>query len=97
MAPARLAALLALEVPSAGPRLGRPRLRAEWCELIATRARDNPLWGSARIRGELLKLGIAVSKRSIKRYRGRGPQRPPSQTWRTFLQNHAARSRRRTS
>ena len=43
-------------------------------------ARDNPLWGSERIRGELLKLGIAVSKRSIQRYRGRGPARPPSQT-----------------
>jgi transposase InsO family protein len=70
-------------------RLGRPRLRAEWRELIAAMARDNPRWGSERIRGELLKLGIAVSKRSIQRYRGRGPARPPSQTWRTFLRNHA--------
>ena len=52
-------------------------------------ARDNPLWGSERIRGELLKLGITVSKRSIQRYRGRGPAHPPSQTWRTFLANHA--------
>jgi hypothetical protein len=71
------------------PRLGRPRLRAEWRELIAVMARDNPLWGSERIRGELLKLGIAVSKRSIQRYRGRGPLRPPSQRWRAFLRNHA--------
>jgi transposase InsO family protein len=55
-------------------------------------ARDNPRWGSERIRGELLKLGIAVSKRSVQRYRGRGPARPPSQTWRTFLQNHAGTS-----
>ena len=70
-------------------RLGRPRLCAEWRELIAVIARDNPRWGSERIRGELLKLGIAVSKRSVQRYRGRGPARPPSQTWRTFLQNHA--------
>ena len=52
-------------------------------------ARDNPLWGSERIRGELLKLGIAVSKRSIQRYRRRGPARPPRQTWRTFQANHA--------
>jgi putative transposase len=52
-------------------------------------ARDNPLWGSERIRGELLKLGLAVSKRSIQRYRHWGPARPPSQTWRTFLANHA--------
>jgi transposase InsO family protein len=70
-------------------RLGRPRLSAEVRALIATIARENPRWGSERIRGELLKLGLAVSKRSIQRYRGRGPARPPSQTWRTFLANHA--------
>jgi transposase InsO family protein len=58
--------------------------------LIATIARENPAWGAERIRGELLKLGIAVSKRSIQHYRRRGPARPPSQTWRTFLANHAA-------
>jgi hypothetical protein len=67
--------------------LGRPRLSAEVRELIARMARDNPLWGSERIRGELLKLGIVVSNRSIRRYRGRPPRRP-SQTWRTFLANH---------
>ncbi len=54
-------------------------------------ARENPAWGSERIRGELLKLGIVVSKRSIQHYRGRGPARPPSQTWRTFLANHRPR------
>jgi putative transposase len=70
-------------------RLGRPRLRTEVRGLIATMARDNPLWGSERIRGELLKLGITVSKRSVQRYRQRGPAHPPSQTWRTFLANHA--------
>jgi transposase InsO family protein len=37
-----------------------------------------------------LKLGILVSAGSIRRYRWRGPARPPSQTWRTFLANHAA-------
>jgi len=58
-------------------------------ELIVTMARDNPRWGSERIRGELLKLGLAVSKRSIQRYRRRGPAHPSSQTWRTFLANHA--------
>src|SRR5437588_7027350 len=50
---------------------------------------DNPRWGSERIRGELLKLGLVVSKRSIQRYRRRGPAHPSSQTWRTFLTNHA--------
>ena len=58
-------------------------------ELIATMARDNPRWGSERIRGEVLKLGLVVSKRSIQRYRRRGPAHPSSQTWRTFLANHA--------
>ena len=69
--------------------LGRPRLNPEVRTLIATMARENPNWGTERIRGELLKLGIAVSARSIRRYRRRGPSRPPSQSWRTFLANHA--------
>jgi transposase InsO family protein len=68
--------------------LGRPRLSAEVRELIATMARDNPTWGAERVRGELLKLGIVVSRRSVQRYRRRDPARPPSQTWRTFLRNH---------
>jgi transposase InsO family protein len=72
------------------PRRGRPRLRPDVRTLIAAMARDNPLWGAERIRGELLKLGLAVSNRSIRRYRRAGQRRPPSQTWRTFLTNHAA-------
>ncbi|MDP8923346.1 MAG: helix-turn-helix domain-containing protein [Chloroflexota bacterium] len=74
-------------------RPGRPRLAAETRALIARMARENPAWGSERIRGELLKLGIVVSKRSVQRYRGRGPARPPSQTWRTFLTNHVGQLR----
>src|SRR5438874_4061254 len=73
---------------SRGP-LGRPRLSAEVRQLIATIARDNPRWGSERIRGELLKLGLVVSKRSIQRYQRRGPAHPSGQSWRTFLANHA--------
>jgi transposase InsO family protein len=69
--------------------VGRPRVPREVRALIATMSRDNPLWGTERIRGELRKLGIAVSSGSIRRYRGKGPGRPPSQTWRTFLRNHA--------
>jgi len=68
-------------------RLGRPRLGPEVRELIARMSRDNPLWGTVRIRGELLKLAIVVSNRSIRRYRWRGPKRERSQTWRTFLRN----------
>ena len=70
---------------------GRPHLSAEVQELIATMSRENRLWGTERIRGELLKLGIAVGNRSIRRYRWRGPARSPSQTWRTFLTNNAGR------
>jgi putative transposase len=46
-------------------RCGRPRLSPEVRELIARMAGQNPAWGSERIRGELLKLAIAVSKRSV--------------------------------
>jgi hypothetical protein len=72
-------------------RLGRPRRSPEVRALLAAMARDNPRWGTERIRGELLKLGLAVSNRSVRRYRGRRPTRPPSQTWRAFLRNHAGR------
>jgi putative transposase len=47
----------------------------------------NPLWGAPRIHGELGKLGIEVSERTVSRLVKR-PRRPPSQTWRTFLTNH---------
>ena len=52
--------------------------------------RDNPLWGAERIRGELLKLGLGVAKRTIQTYlrRARAP-RPRGQAWATFLRNHA--------
>lgn len=49
----------------------------------------NPLWGAPRIHGELGKLGIQVSERTVSRLR-RPRRRPPSQTWRTFLANHVA-------
>ncbi|MGH2354119.1 MAG: integrase core domain-containing protein [Chloroflexota bacterium] len=68
---------------------GRPRLSPEIRELITRMSQENPLWGAVRIRGELLTLGIVVSNRSIRRSRPRGRTRPPSQTWRTFLANHA--------
>jgi hypothetical protein len=49
----------------------------------------NPLWKAPRIHGELRKLGIQVSERTVSRLL-RGQRRPPSQTWRTFLANHVA-------
>src|SRR4029077_2393811 len=63
-----------------------------------TMSRENPLWGSPRIHGELLKLGIEISETSVAKYMARR-RKPPSQTWRTFLDNHAhnLRIRSRTS
>src|SRR5262245_25870834 len=68
---------------------GRPRLPQEVRDLIRRLSEENRLWGTERIRGELRKLGVAVSNGSIRRYRWRRAPRPPSQTWRTFLRNHA--------
>jgi len=50
-------------------------------------SRDNPLWGAPRIHGELLKLGIDIGETSVSKYMVRH-RKPPSQTWRTFLENH---------
>jgi transposase InsO family protein len=52
-------------------------------------AANNRLWGAERIRGELLKLGISLSKRTIQKYLRRLREtRPPGQSWETFLANH---------
>ena len=68
----------------------KPRLSQETISLIQEMARDNRLWGAERIRGELLKLGIHVCKRTIQKYmRAVRTTRPRGQTWATFLQNHA--------
>ncbi len=59
--------------------------------LIWQLATDNRLWGAEQIRGELLKLGIPLSKRTIQKYLKRLPRlRPSGQTWSTFVRNHAA-------
>jgi putative transposase len=57
--------------------------------LIRKMAIANPLWGAPRVHGELLKLGIDISERTVSRLMPR-ERKPPSQTWRTFLENHAA-------
>src|SRR5215831_16811582 len=70
-------------------RPGRPRVSRELRELIQRMSKENPLWGAPRIHGELLKLGSEIAESTVSKYmiRRRGP---PSQTWRTFLRNHAA-------
>jgi hypothetical protein len=57
-------------------------------ELIRRMSLANPFWGAPRIHGELLKLGIEVCQATVAKYMARG-RKPPSQTWRTFLNNHA--------
>src|SRR5215470_1549759 len=53
-------------------------------------ARDNRLWGAARIRGELLKLGIRGGFRTMQKYmRAVRTTGPRGQTWKTFLRTHA--------
>jgi transposase InsO family protein len=49
--------------------------------------RENPSWGAPRVHGELLKLGIDIGETSVSKYMVRS-RKPPSQTWRTFLENH---------
>jgi hypothetical protein len=68
----------------------KPTISTEAVALIKEMAAQNRLWGAERIRGELLKLGIHVSKRTIQKYmrHARTPRRR-GQTWTTFLQNHA--------
>src|SRR6266404_4072084 len=70
-------------------RPGRPALQADIRSLVRRISRENALWGATRIHGELLKLGIEVAQSTVAKYmirNGRGR----SQTWKTFLQNHAA-------
>ena len=66
---------------------GRPAMAKEVRQLIRDMWRANPTWGSPRIVGELRKLGLEVAKSTVETYRVR-PQKPPSPTWKAFLNNH---------
>src|SRR5262249_9776398 len=70
-------------------RSGRPQVPKETRDLIRTMSRENPLWGAPRIHSELLKLGVKISQASVAKYMVRH-RKPPSQTWRTFLNNHVS-------
>jgi transposase InsO family protein len=67
--------------------LGRPAVAPEVRALIRTMAHANPLWGAPRIHRELQKLGVEISQAAVSKYMVR-QRRPPSQSWRTFLDNH---------
>jgi hypothetical protein len=50
---------------------------------------ENTDWGAPKIHGEMLKLGFAVSERTVARYLRRIQRRgDPSKKWLAFLQNH---------
>ncbi len=66
----------------------KQKVSKEIRDLIRTMSETNPLWGAPRIHGELLKMGIEVSQATVPKYMIRHPK-PPSQSWRTFLRNHA--------
>jgi hypothetical protein len=68
-------------------RPGRPRIGSQFRALIGRKATAKRLWGAPRIHGELLKLGITVSERTVSRNL---PNRltAPSQTCCPFLANH---------
>ena len=71
---------------------GRPRVPVDLQKLIVEMATYNPTWGEERIANELLlKIGIQISPRTVRRYMPTGPKRPkaPTQRWMTFVRNHA--------
>jgi putative transposase len=70
---------------------GRPPLADDLVALIRQMVKENLTWGAERIRGELLKLGIRVSKSTIQKYKNSVREYLSSkQTWATFLRNHAS-------
>ena len=71
---------------------GRPRVPTDLRKLIMEMATSNPTWGQKRIANELLlKIGIQISPRTVRRYMPNHPKRStvPSQRWMTFVDNHA--------
>src|SRR5207302_10984339 len=58
-------------------RAGRPKIDRGLRDLIRRMSKENSQWGASRIHGELLMLYMVRSGT------------PPSQSWKTFLRNHA--------
>jgi transposase InsO family protein len=68
--------------------VGRPRIDQEIRGLIRRMSFENPTWGGPRIQAELHLLGYEVADSTVAKYRVRS-RKPPSQTWKSFLRNHA--------
>ena len=86
LAPQGVQVFLDMEVAAGKP--GRPPVSREIRYLVRRMSRENTRWGAPRIHGELLKLGFSISQAAVSKYMVRYPS-PPSQSWRTFLTNHA--------
>ncbi|HRK35405.1 MAG TPA: integrase core domain-containing protein [Candidatus Hydrogenedentes bacterium] len=71
-----------------GGKPGRRPIHPATIALVAKMCNANPLWGAPRIHGELLKLGLEISERSISEILRRHRPKQPSQTWKTFIKNH---------
>jgi transposase InsO family protein len=69
-------------------RAGRPKIDQALRDLIRRIGAENPLWGAPRIHGELLMLGFDVAQSTVSKYMV-VRLNPPSQSWKTFLRNHA--------
>ncbi len=69
-------------------RAGRPKIDRGLRDLIQRMSKENQHWGASRIHGELLMLGFEVAQSTVSKYMVRGGT-PPSQSWKTFLRNHA--------
>src|SRR5262249_12876202 len=79
---------------------GRPRVPTDVRRLIVEMASGNPTWGEERIANELLlKIGIQISPRTVRRYMPKDPKRPkvPSQRWMTFVHSRGGLLHRRDS
>jgi putative transposase len=71
---------------------GRPRVPVDLQRLIVEMATSNPTWGEERIANELLlKIGIQISPRTVRRYmpENPNPRKATRQRWMMFVRNHA--------
>jgi putative transposase len=71
------------------PRSGRPSIEDDLIVLIQRMWQANPTWGSRRIQAELAKLGLLISDSTVRKYRPKSRRSAATQTWKTFLHNHA--------
>ncbi len=76
-------------------RTGRPAVPTELEQLIVRLATENPGWGYSKIQGELLKLGLSVSRSSVRNVLKRHHISPSTHrkrqgsNWRSFLGHYA--------